>query len=208
MSPPTKTASETLEPTLRADARRNREAVLAAARKRFADEGAEAQMDDIARDAGVGVGTVYRHFPTKVELIDALIAQRFERIAGATEDAIPRAADEPWEAFRDYMHFCVEMQAKDRALSEAMGMQPLLMRAHAESSGTHALVAKLVERVKAAGALREDFEPDDVPMIICGLGRVIVAGSHAGEANWERFLAIILDGVRPQGTDELPAAVR
>jgi len=81
--------------SLRADARRNREAVLEAARQAFADEGFICQMDDIARTAGVGVGTVYRHFPNKEALLDALVAARFELLAEETAKALER--DDPWD---------------------------------------------------------------------------------------------------------------
>jgi AcrR family transcriptional regulator len=210
MSTATKTLTEAERP-LRADARRNREAVLKAARERFAEEGIEAQIDDIARDAGVGVGTVYRHFPTKPDLVDALVAARFERFAEAAEKALARSADEPWDAFRDYMYFSVAVQAEDRALSQVMASQPGLMGVHAQSSGTAALVTKLVAAAKKAGVLRPDVVPEDVPMIICGLGRVIEAGAAGpvpAETSWKRFLAIALDGLRAPGTEKLPRVSR
>src|SRR6516225_9634733 len=84
-----------VERVLRADARRNREAVIAAAKKLFADQGLDAQMPDVARDANVGVGTVYRHFPTKDDLIGALVAERFERLAQKAREALQ--ADDAWE---------------------------------------------------------------------------------------------------------------
>ncbi len=85
------------EQPLRADARRNREKVLAAARAVFSEHGRDAQMDDVARRAGVGVGTVYRHFPTKEALIEALMVAAFETIAEAAEAALE--IEDPWEAF-------------------------------------------------------------------------------------------------------------
>src|SRR5438874_9446076 len=81
---------------LRADARRNREAVIAAAKKLFADQGLDAQMPDVARVANVGVGTVYRHFPTKDELIASLVAERFERLAEKAREGLE--AEDAWEA--------------------------------------------------------------------------------------------------------------
>src|SRR5918996_6567887 len=85
------------EKPLRADARRNRERVLKAARAVFADQGIDAQIDDVAKRAKVGVGTVYRHFPTKEALVDAIVRERFEELAGYAQEALERA--DAWEAF-------------------------------------------------------------------------------------------------------------
>src|SRR5258707_7451564 len=101
-----------LDRVLRADARRNHEAVIAAAKKLFADQGLDAQMPDVAKAAKVGVGTVYRHFPTKDDLIAALAAERFERLADQARDAIQ--AEEPWEGLCDFIRFSAQLQAADR----------------------------------------------------------------------------------------------
>src|SRR5688572_1538603 len=92
-------AASSGERTLRSDARRNREAVLVAARERLGQCGLDCQMEDIARTAGVGVGTVYRHFPTKDDLIVALVGDRFARLAERAAEAL--SEDDPWEAFCD-----------------------------------------------------------------------------------------------------------
>src|SRR5215212_7098082 len=102
----------------RADARRNREKLLAASRQQFARCGLDAQIDDIARDAGVGVGTVYRHFPTKEDLLQALADARFQGLAQAGRDAL--AVDDPWEGFVQFLTYGARVMVEDRALSEAM----------------------------------------------------------------------------------------
>src|ERR671929_2362335 len=112
----------TEERPLRADARRNREKVLAAARAVFSENGRDAQMDDVARRAGVGVGTVYRHFPTKEALIEALVVDAFETIAAHAHDAL--AIEDPWEAFTSVMWRGAEVMAGDRALSEVFASIP------------------------------------------------------------------------------------
>src|SRR5919199_2827995 len=89
------------ERALRADARRNREAVIAAAKKLFADQGVDAQMPDVAKAAKVGVGTVYRHFPTKDDLISGLVAERFERLAQKAREGLE--ADDAWEGISDFI---------------------------------------------------------------------------------------------------------
>lgn len=193
--------------TQRADARRNREAVVKAARERFSREGTAAQIDDIARDAGVGVGTVYRHFPTKEDLVEALVEARFAHIAEYGAEAVEAAKDRPWEAFSDYMRRSVGLQANDRTLSQVMSSHPDLMRRHAEQSGTWGHVQELVRITKKAGEMRKDADPEDIPMIICGLGLVSERGQSGkgSRTEWERFLAIALDGLRSCGaTEKLP----
>jgi AcrR family transcriptional regulator len=188
---------------LRADARRNRARVLKAARERFAEDGLDAQMDGIGRAAGVGVGTVYRHLPTKEDLVEALITDRFERLAEWTQEALEE--DESWEAFRRVMHRSPELQARDRALSEAMASRPQKMRQAAIDSGLYAPTEELIAHAQASGGMRSDAVTEDVPAIICGIGRVTQAGADGKTISWERFLAILLDGLQPgPGCSELP----
>src|ERR671915_1320812 len=104
------TLVETAKP-LRADARRNRERVLKAARAVFADHGIEAQIDDVAKRAKVGVGTVYRHFPTKEALLDAVVRERFEEIAGYAEEALRH--EDAWEGFSELIWRAAERNADD-----------------------------------------------------------------------------------------------
>jgi AcrR family transcriptional regulator len=199
------------ERVLRADARRNREAVLKAAKKLFAEQGLDAQMPDIAKAAKVGVGTVYRHFPTKEDLIEALVEARFEHTAERGREALEEAKDDPWKAFRDFMHYSVELQANDAALSQVMASRADVMQDHAESSGVFEISEKLVALAQKSGRLRKDAEVWDVPMIICGLGHVTQAaraGEMAPGMSWERFLAIVLDGLRAPGSGPLPDRVR
>ena len=110
------------ERALRADARRNRQAVIAAAKKLFADEGLDAQMPDVAKAAKVGVGTVYRHFPTKDDLIAALVAERFARLAEKASECLEMS--DAWEAIADFIRFSAQIQADDRGLCEVMGSRP------------------------------------------------------------------------------------
>ena len=111
--------TELVDKPLRADARRNREKVLAAARAVFAEQGVDAQMDDVARRADVGVGTVYRHFPTKDALLNALTDELFDVIAAHAREMLE--LDDPWEAFQRTMWFSGEKTAGDRAFAEILG---------------------------------------------------------------------------------------
>ena len=188
--------------TLRSDARRNRERVLEAARACFAERGLDAQIDEVATRAGVGVGTVYRHFPTKDALLVALADARFATLAEMAREAI--AEPDAWGAFRDYMRRSAQIQANDLALSEAMASLPGMMREAAERHGMPALMRELVGRAQGAGAMRADATWEDVPMMICGLGRVTRAGDEDLFMSWQRLLAMLLDGLRAPGHEPLP----
>jgi len=180
---------------LRADARRNREAVVKAARIVFARDGKAAQMDDVARRAKVGVGTVYRHFPTKEALLAAIAEDRFAQIAEYAAEALE--VEEPWEAFTGFLRRCATLNVSDRALSQMLIEQPGAMRAAALARGDlQAAMVTLIGRAKEAGALRPDFEAQDVGLVMCSLSSV---GSKdwLGPA-WERLLAVVLDGLRAE----------
>jgi AcrR family transcriptional regulator len=191
------------EPRQRADARRNREAILEAARDRFGECGLECQMEDVARAASVGVGTVYRHFPNKEALIEALIQRRFERIAEKATEALEQ--DDPWEAFCELMRWSAEYSADDRALSDLLSQRPASGRASAAKSGLVETTEKLIRKAQRSGQMRKDVVVEDVPTIMCGLGSVIGAHEESMPAlNWERFLALLLDGMRAPGGQRLP----
>ena len=190
------------ERPLRADARRNREKVLAAARAAFSEQGREAQMDDVARRAGVGVGTVYRHFPTKEALIEALMVAAFETIAAAAEAALD--VEDPWEAFTSVLWRGAETMAGDRALSEVFASIPGATESVMPTvEGLTGTVAKIIRRAQAAGVLRDDVMVDDIPMVMCGIGSA-TKKEHECSAPWRRHLVILLDGLRAPGHDRLP----
>ncbi|MGI9019605.1 MAG: TetR/AcrR family transcriptional regulator [Solirubrobacterales bacterium] len=190
-------------PVQRADARRNRKRILTAARELFAEHGFDAQIEQIARRAEVGVGTVYRHFPTKDDLLEALIEERFAKLADAAHEGI--ADPDPWEGFEGFMRYSAEVMAGDRALSEAMFERPETMRAGAEGVGMPVLLEELVSRAQAAGGLRAELVWSDVPGLICGLGRALSEGKIGPmEMSWERYLQVILDGLRAPGHLPLP----
>jgi AcrR family transcriptional regulator len=202
-----KTAAEQGNGTraLRADARRNRDAIIAAAKKLFADEGLDAQMPDVAKAAKVGVGTVYRHFPTKEDLIAALAADRFERLAEQAREGI--AADDPWEGLCDFIRFSAEIQADDRGLCEVMGSRPEVMNASALAVGLDELCDQLVKRAQRSGELRKDIEWEDIPMIACGLGRITPAEHGPAVGRWPRLVEIVIDGLRAPGSRKLPKPI-
>ena len=175
---------------LRADARRNRERILKAARAVFADQGMHSQVDDVARRAKVGVGTVYRHFPTKEALVEALVRERFEEIAGFAREALER--EDAWEGFCELIWRAAERNAADLAFLEAV--------AFTDQSGVVAEVGladstnELVRRAKAQGTMRADASDDDVPMMMCGACSVMRLSATPDA--WRRYLTLMLDGLR------------
>ena len=194
-----------LDRVLRADARRNRWAVIAAAKKLFADQGLEAQMPDVAKAAKVGVGTVYRHFPTKDDLIAALVAERFERLAERAREDLE--VEDAWEGIADFIRFSAQIQADDRGLCEVMGSRPEVMDAAARAVGLPVLCDRLVKRAQRSGELRRDLVWEDIPMIACGLGRITQAAVGPATGRWPRLVEIILDGLRAPGSGKLPGAL-
>jgi AcrR family transcriptional regulator len=195
-------SSNGFERALRADARRNREAIVAAAKRLFADNGLDAQMPDVAKAARVGVGTVYRHFPTKEDLIAALATDRFERLAEKAREGI--AAEDPWEGLCEFIRFSAQIQADDRGLCEVMGSRPEVMANAAYAVGLDELCDKLVRRARRSGALRKDLDWEDIPMIACSLGRATPAEHGPAVGRWPRLVEIIIDGLRAPGNSRLP----
>ncbi|MGH2964920.1 MAG: TetR/AcrR family transcriptional regulator [Solirubrobacterales bacterium] len=206
----TKTTTATSPPladgarTQRADARRNRRKVLDAARKAFAEDGLDVRVEKVARRAGVGVGTLYRHFPTKEDLLQALADDRFAGLAEAARTALDDS--DAWKGFSEFMRYSAEVMAGDRALSEAMDQRPEMCGQAAEDVKLLEIVGELIERAQAEGALRLDVVPEDVPSLICGLGRATRETEGRPSMSWERYLAIILAGLRPPADAPFPAS--
>lgn len=187
----------------RADARRNHKRILEAARELFAEHGFDAQIEQIAARAGVGVGTVYRHFPNKEDLLLALIDARFEALAEEARAALEEP--DPWAGLESLMRFMAGTIAVDRALSEAMGERQEEMQAAAERAGMPELLDALVVRAREAGDLRPEVVWEDIPCLICGMGRAMSSGTVGPlEMSWQRYLAVILDGLRAPGREPLP----
>jgi AcrR family transcriptional regulator len=185
--------SDTEPPGLRADARRNRARVLLAAQEAFAAEGLAVPLDEIARRAGVGAGTVYRHFPTKEALFETIVLGRVremgERIREWSE-----AAD-PGDAFFRMLDELVEQGAMKRDLTDALtaagvDISDALARAR---SGISESMATLLARAQAAGAVRDDIGPDDLGMLV---SCTFIAATRPGAGPPKRVLAVIIDGLR------------
>jgi len=181
------------ERPLRADARRNRERILDAARCACAEHGASVQMDDVARGAGVGVGTVYRHFPTKETLIEALVAEKYRVAIEQANRALE--VEDPWESFAGLLAEGAEMMARDATLRDAFTrLAPDLPEAAAGRAEFEAVAGRVVARAQQAGVVREDVTFDDVSALMSGL----CASMARPQVDWRRHLALLLDGLRPR----------
>jgi AcrR family transcriptional regulator len=185
----------TAERPLRKDAERNRQRILVAAAELFGERGLHVTLDAVAERAGVGVGTVYRRFPDKEALIDALFEERIDEVRAIADEACAMA--DPWDALVHFFDRAVAMHGDDRALKELV-----FSTAHGQDRVARArdriapVVTRLVERAQASGQLRPDVAVTDVPMIQLMLTGVIEYAGDVSPELWRRYLAIVLDGLR------------
>jgi AcrR family transcriptional regulator len=189
LTPATPDAAKLPQRPKRADARRNYEALVAAARAAFAEDGADASLEDVARRAQVGIGTLYRHFPTRQHLLEAVYVDEVEAMCRSAADLedLP-----PWDALADWLHQFVRYAATKRALFEGMAAADRdaeVFRASREAITTAG--ETLLQRAQAAGAVRPDTSFGDVGRMVGGIAAV-----PAGPEQIERILDVALDGLR------------
>jgi AcrR family transcriptional regulator len=191
--------------TLRRDAERNRQRILEAAREGFADRGLGITLDEIARLAGVGVGTVYRRFPNKELLIDALFEERIGEIVAQAREA---AQDEDaWRGLSRFLGDAIGRLAADRGLRElVIGATYRPERIVHARSRIKPQVDDMVARAQAQGTLRKDVGASDFPLLLMMLDAVVDTTRDIDPSTWRRALGIVLDGLRAPGTTPLPGA--
>ncbi|NYH51249.1 MULTISPECIES: TetR/AcrR family transcriptional regulator [Nocardiopsis] len=181
---------------MRADARRNREKVLRAAYEAFASEGRGVSVQEIARRAGVGTGTVSRHFPTKEALYEAIVLDRMEVLAGAAEGFAAERG--PGEAFSAFLGFMVDEGALDHGLADALSGDGFDVVAAARGTGHDVVevLGALLARAQEAGEVRGDVDAADVKALVSGC--IARGRGGADEAARRRTVAVVLDGLRPR----------
>jgi AcrR family transcriptional regulator len=186
---------------MRADAARNRDRLLTAAEEAFAEHGMDASVADIAARAGIGKGTVFRHFPTKDDLLAAVMLDRIEALT--TAGRVLAESDDPGAALLEFLTLAADRQQKNdlTVLQEAHAVNERLNEAR---GGMFALIETLVTRAREAGAIRDDVTGTDVVLLMCAPGHVAGFAPNPGPDLWRRYLAIIFDGLRPAGATPLP----
>jgi AcrR family transcriptional regulator len=188
---------------LRADAARNRDAIVAVARDVFAEQGLEAPLEAIAARAGVGIATLYRRFPTREKLVAAALTDKVAEYAEAAEQAL--AVADPWSGFAGFVQRICELQAGDRGLSDLLSMtlsadgQIEQLRRMANDR-----VITLIERAKGDGTLREDFAGEDLVLLLIATAAVMHVTRSDAPGAWRRFVALALDAFRRQDSPGLP----
>lgn len=191
--------------TLRADAARNRAAIVDAARDVFAEQGLDAPLDDIARRGGIGNATLYRRFPTRVALIEAVFAERMHEELAAVEAAL--ADPDPWNGFASYVKAVCSMQARDRGIADLATMD--VSRApeiDAVRGRAFAGVVRLIERAQVSGVLRADVTTEDVVVLLMANAGLVERTHGISDIASARLVHLLLDGLRAASATDGPAA--
>src|SRR4051794_28206828 len=194
---------DTAGPGLRADAARNRDAIVGAARTVFAEQGLSAPLDEIARRAGVGNATLYRRFPTRDELVQAALLDPMTEYVAAAEEAL--ADPDPWAGFRDYVLRLFQLQARNRGLADLLVTTIRTSDGELERLRGAALelTKQLIARAQEAGELRVDFRHQDLPLLLMANAGLVQRPQPAAPDSWRRVAVFVLDG--PQAGAATPA---
>jgi AcrR family transcriptional regulator len=196
-------SSSATEKPLRRDAERNRLRLVAAAQKLFASEGIDVTVEEITRAAGVGMGTLYRHFPTKDDLVDAALESALDTYV----DLARQALGEPdgWIGLTAFLEQALALYAANRCLMEVIQTtEHGSNRARATRRLIRPLVHQLVERAQVQGTLRRDVTAEDVPVVFWATSRIIETTESIAPGHWRRHLQLLLDGLRPAAATPLP----
>ena len=191
--------------SLRVDAERNRGRIVEAARAAFAERGLDVPLEDVAGRAGVGIATLYRRFPTRDDLIAACFERRLAEYARAAEEALD--APDGWTGFCTYVERICGMQAADRGLKDVLTRTfPNAKALEANRARGYDLLLQVIERAKADGRLRSDFEPEDHVLLLMGNAGVVQGAGDAAPDAWRRYVGLMLDGFRSECATPLPPA--
>jgi AcrR family transcriptional regulator len=193
------------ERPLRVDAERNRERILAAAREVFAERGLGVTMHDIAAHAGVGVGTMYRKWPNKESLIQALFEDGMAAVAEVARQAMENP--DPWVGLTSFLEGILALQAGDRGLKEVMIGRADTTPGIDPGHDHFATIAEgLLARAQESGQLRADLEPSDIALVQLMVGEIIDVTRDVDPHVWRRCLGLVLDGLRAPAAHPLPAS--
>jgi AcrR family transcriptional regulator len=174
---------------LRADAARNRTRILDAARDAFAESGLDVGVEEIARRAGVGKGTLYRRFPTKEALVQAIVDDRLDELEGVSRRCSEEA--DAGEAFHRMLTESIRLQAVDKGFLDVVAQRGGEVLSPAQRRRLLGILSTPLLRAQAAGSVRADVAVDDLPPLLRMVGAT--AGS---DSDWPRYLGLLLDGLR------------
>lgn len=192
------------ETPLRSDAERNRDRIVTAARTVFARDGLSASMASVARQADVGIATLFRRFPSKDELIEAVFADRMDAYLEAVATAL--AEPDPWRGFTHYIETVCGMQAADLGFAGVLTMTfPLATVLETRRREAYDGLVHLADRAKAAGRLREDFTPEDMVLLLMANAGVVAATADAAPTAWRRLVALLTQALQAPARDALPS---
>jgi len=191
---------------LRKDAERNRLRIIEAAREVFCTRGFEATLDDVAHHAGLGVGTVYRRFPNKEQLIESMFVERMKDIVSLAQDAL--ANPDPWQGLLDFLEHVTELMANDRGMHDVMVSTTFGQDQIAQIRDELLPLGKeLVQRAKDTGKLRADFEVQDIVVILKMCGAVTAYTDHVAPGLWRRYFTLLVHSLRGKPGDPTPLPV-
>jgi AcrR family transcriptional regulator len=187
----------------RRDAKERHERLIAAAQREFAARGVDASLERIARDAEVAIGTLYRHFPTRLDLLLAALEPRLQEFLGGSAEALE--VDDPWEGFVDYLENLFRVQAGDRGFNDFLSRR---FPGSAETERIHDQMCDEIDsvltRAQQAGAVRPDLTLADIVNLIWSNGRMIDATSGTAPNAWRRHLYLMLDAYRADRAHPIP----
>ncbi|GAB2748077.1 TetR/AcrR family transcriptional regulator [Amycolatopsis magusensis] len=187
---------------MRRDAQLNREKLIEAARTLFAERGLNVALEEVARRAGVSIGTLYNRFPSREQLCVAVFADRAEAVDRAVEQAL--ATPDAWTGFVQFLERICLLQAADRGFNDlaARGLPPVALSKDPQSGYEN--MVRLIARAQREGALREDFTPPDLAFVTWSITRTIEATAAVKPDLWRRHLALLCDGLRAEAAHPLP----
>jgi AcrR family transcriptional regulator len=188
---------------LRADARQNRERLTRSAREVFAEQGLEASIAEITRRAGVGAGTLYRHFPDREALITSVFVEKMDTYVALARSALEDP--DPWRGFRTYVEQVCAMQAEDRGFTAVLTNRfPKTPEFEARREAAYVHFARLADRSQAGGRLRPDFTHEDMLLLVMANAGVVAATSDTAPEAWRRHVGYMLQALDARNTDPLP----
>jgi AcrR family transcriptional regulator len=184
---------------------RNRDKLVAAGAAVFGERGLDAPLEEVARRAGVSIGTLYNHFPARENLFDAIFPARLAALDEIVERSL--AEPDPWSGFVGYIEGLFALQAEDRGLNDALARRyPLAAELNAACNRGFDHLVTITARAKEAGDLRPDFEPQDVVPLMWAMSQVIRESADAAPDAWRRCLGFFLDGLRAEAARPLPVS--